>query len=101
MIRRPPRSTLFPYTTLFRSGTVTDVTGAVVPGAKVTATETGTNIPHSAQTNESGNFIFPSLPPGFYSIAIEATGFKKENRPGVELRVDSTVRVDAQLQPGG
>ena len=81
-------------------GTVTDVTGAVVPGAKVTATETGTNIPHSAQTNESGNFIFPSLPPGFYSIAIEATGFKKENRPGVELRVDSTVRVDAQLQPG-
>jgi len=81
-------------------GTVTDATGAVVPSAKVTITETNTNAGHSAQTNESGNFIFPNLPPGMYTVAIEATGFKKETRQGVELRVDSTVRVDAQLQPG-
>src|ERR1700719_1028763 len=69
-------------------GTVTDSTGAVVPNAKVIATETGTGISHTGQTNESGNFTFPSLPPGFYSVAIEASGFKKENRQGVELRVD-------------
>lgn len=81
-------------------GTVTDVTGAVVPAAKVVVTETNTNIPHTGLTNESGNFIFPNLPPGMYSVAIEATGFKKENRQAVELRVDSTVRIDAQLQPG-
>ncbi len=81
-------------------GTVTDPTGAVVPGAKVTAVETNTDISHTAQTNESGNYIFSDLPPGTYSVAIESTGFKKETRPGVEVRVDSTVRVDAQLQPG-
>jgi len=81
-------------------GTVTDVTGAVVPSAKITAVETNTNASHSTQTNESGNFSFPSVPPGTYSISIEATGFKKETRAAIELRVDSTVRVDAQLQPG-
>ena len=81
-------------------GTVTDATGAVVPNAKVIATETNTNVIHSGQTNESGNFIFPNLQPGIYSVAIEATGFKREARPAIELRVDSTVRVDAQLQPG-
>jgi len=81
-------------------GTVTDPTGAVVPNAKVTITETNTNTIHSGQTNESGNFIFPNLAPGIYSVAIEATGFKRETRQAIELRVDSTVRVDAQLQPG-
>src|SRR5581483_6142740 len=81
-------------------GTVTDTTGAVVPNAKVVATETNTSFVHNAQTNESGNYIFPDLPPGIYSVSIEATGFKRESRPKIELRVDSTVRVDAQLQPG-
>ncbi|HWY48775.1 MAG TPA: carboxypeptidase regulatory-like domain-containing protein [Bryobacteraceae bacterium] len=81
-------------------GTATDPTGAVVPNAKVIITETNTNTIHSGQTNESGNFIFPNLAPGIYSVAIEATGFKRETRQAIELRVDSTVRVDAQLQPG-
>src|SRR5579884_1833812 len=81
-------------------GTVTDVTGAVVPGAKVTITETNTSVIHTAETNASGNYIFPNLPPGTYAVSIEAPGFKKETRPNVALQVDSTVRVDAQLQPG-
>src|ERR1051326_4927537 len=81
-------------------GTVTDASGAVVPNAKVTATETNTGVVHTAQTNDSGNYIFPNLPPGTYTVSVEATGFKKETRPDVVLRVDSTVRVDSQLQPG-
>ncbi len=71
-----------------------------MPGAKITIVETNTNISHSAVTNESGNYTFPDLPPGTYSVSVEATGFKKETRPDVEVRVDTTVRVDTQLQPG-
>ncbi len=81
-------------------GTVTDGTGAVVPSAKVTITETQTGVVHSSQTNESGNWIAPNLQPGIYAVAVEANGFKKETRSGVNLLVDTNTRVDVQLQPG-
>src|SRR5580693_5992034 len=70
-------------------GTVTDPSGAVVPNAKVTVTEVNTNVSHSSQTNESGNFQFPDLPPGKYAITVEQTGFKKEARRNVDLLVNS------------
>src|SRR5205823_12856228 len=66
----PPRSTLFPYTTLFRSS------GAVVAGAQVTVTQQSTSVKRSATTNASGNFTVPSLLPASYSVTIEAAGFK-------------------------
>ena len=81
-------------------GTVTDSSGAAVANAKVTITETNTNISHTSQTNESGNYVFPDLPPGTYSVVAELTGFKRESRPGVDLVVNSTERVDLVLQPG-
>jgi hypothetical protein len=81
-------------------GTVTDVTGGVVANAKVTITETQTAVTHTAQTNESGNWIVPNLPPGVYSVAVEVTGFKKETRRAITLLVDTSTRVDVQLQPG-
>src|SRR3954463_7948053 len=81
-------------------GTLTDSSGAVVPGAQVTITETGTGIPHSTQSNASGNFVFPNLPPGNYNVTSEAHGFKKETRTSVRLDVNTTVRVDMTLQPG-
>jgi hypothetical protein len=81
-------------------GTVTDASGAVVPNAKVTITEVNTGISRSGQTNESGNYTFPNLPPGQYSVAVEAAGFKKETRRDIALLVNTTQRVDIQLQPG-
>src|SRR5271163_3724428 len=57
-------------------GTVTDNTGAAVPGATVTILENATGIPHTGTTNESGNYTFPDLPPGSYSVSAEAKGFK-------------------------
>ena len=45
-------------------GTVTDSSGAIVPNAKVTITEVNTGINRSGQTNESGNYTFPDMPPG-------------------------------------
>src|SRR5579864_2595524 len=81
-------------------GTVTDSSGAIVPNAKVTITETNTGISHSAMTNESGNYSFPDLPPGTYDVTVEQSGFKKESRKANDVLVNSTVRVNITLQPG-
>lgn len=81
-------------------GNVTDTSGGVVPNAKVTITETNTNISRSTTTNESGNYSFPDLPPGKYMVAVEQTGFKKETRKDLDLLADSTLRVNVALQPG-
>jgi hypothetical protein len=81
-------------------GTVTDSSGASVANAKVTITETNTGINHTSQTNESGNYVFPDLPPGTYRVIAEQSGFKRESRAGIDLIVNSTERVDLVLQPG-
>ncbi len=81
-------------------GTVTDSSGAAVANVKVTVTETNTEISHTSQTNDSGNYVFPDLPPGTYKVVAELAGFKRESRAGVDLIVNSTERVDLVLQPG-
>src|SRR5690349_2922625 len=81
-------------------GTVTDSSGAAVGNAKVIITETNTGISHTAPTNESGNYVFPDLPPGTYTVTAELTGFKRASRAGIDLIVNTTARVDLVLQPG-
>jgi hypothetical protein len=81
-------------------GTVTDNTGAIVPKAMVTITESATGITHTDITNESGNYTFPDLTPGTYSVMVTSKGFKKEVRAGVDVAVNTTTRVDIALQPG-
>src|SRR5882724_48176 len=81
-------------------GTVTDSSGAAVSNAKVTITETNTGISRTSQTNESGNYIFPDLPPGTYTVTAEQSGFKRASRAGVDVIVNTTGRVDLVLQPG-
>jgi outer membrane receptor protein involved in Fe transport len=66
----------------------------------VTATEVDTGITRSGQSNESGNYTFATLPPGRYAIEIESAGFKKEMRQNIDLIVNTSTRVDVQLQPG-
>src|SRR5712671_2971645 len=75
------------------SGTVADPSGAVVPGAKVTATSNATNTPTTATTSGEGFFALRSLPPGTYKISIEAPNF----RTTVLDRVDVVVAKDADL----
>jgi carboxypeptidase family protein len=81
-------------------GTVTDSSGAGVPGAKVTITEMNTGISRSGDTNESGNYTFPTLEPGRYKVSVEHTGFRTAVKAGLDLLVNSTVRADLVLQPG-
>src|SRR5215475_2374531 len=81
-------------------GTVSDSTGAAMANAKVTITETNTNISRTAQTNESGNYVFPDLPPGTYKVTAEQAGFKRATRADVDVVVNTTLRVDLDLQAG-
>ncbi len=81
-------------------GNVRDETGAGVPGATVTAIEVRTNIARSAVSNETGNYTFTNLVPGVYRVEGELAGFKKFSREGVEVNVNTTVRVDIGLTIG-
>jgi hypothetical protein len=81
-------------------GTITDVSGAAVPDSKVTITEVNTNVSRAGQTNDSGNYTFSNLRPGTYTVVAERQGFKKASRGGVDVVVDTTVRIDLALTPG-
>src|SRR5262245_40862073 len=77
--------------------TVLDSTGAVVPNATVTATETNTGVSRTTNTGEAGNYVFASIPPGTYTVSVELTGFKKAVRSGIDVVVNTTVRTDLTL----
>lgn len=81
-------------------GTISDQSGAVVPGVKVSITETRTNFQRSVDTNEAGNFVFVNLDPGLYKVEAEKQGFNKTLRSGVDLQPNTTARVNFELVPG-
>jgi hypothetical protein len=81
-------------------GTVTDATGAVVPGATVTITEEATGITNVVQTDASGNYIRPLLKPGSYTVSVESEGFKKAIQNGVILVGASRVQASFNLELG-
>src|ERR687887_228669 len=73
------------------SGIVKDATGAVVPGATVSAVHEETGVRQETVTTQAGLFLFPSLPVGPYTIHAELTGFKSVSRPKTMLTVGSDV----------
>ena len=81
-------------------GTVTDSSGAVVTGARVTITDMNTALERTAKSNNSGNYEFANLPQGRYEVVAEHAGFKKAERAGIDVLVNSDVRIDFVLQPG-
>src|SRR5215813_5270804 len=82
------------------TGTVQDATGAVVPGAKVTLTNTLTGVVFTIPSNEAGEYTVPQLPVGTYSVKVEKDGFRPASISGLVLNASQTVRADAKLEVG-
>src|SRR5262249_31604216 len=81
-------------------GTVTDTTGAVIPGVEVKATHIATNFSRPGVTDHSGQYTLKFLPVGEYRLDILAPGFKAFAQTGIVLEVNRSARVDAALQVG-
>ena len=82
------------------SGTITDPSGAVVPGVSVTIVSQGTGLKRSALTDTAGEYRFAGLPTGNYSLRMEKTGFQSQVREGVQLNSAVEVTINSQLALG-
>jgi hypothetical protein len=82
------------------TGTVTDATGAAIPGAAVEAVQQGTNYRYTARANEVGNYTLAQLREGVYTVRITAPGFKEFVATDVRLSALEIRRLDARLEVG-
>ncbi len=81
-------------------GTVTDQTGAAIPGATVTVIDTQRGVNRTLTTDQAGEYNAPNLIPGNYTVRVEAKGFQTINRENVVVDVGQEVRVDLTPRPG-
>ena len=81
-------------------GTVSDGSGALVAGAKVVATNINTGIKRTDTTTATGDYAFPLLDVGQFSVTVEMKGFKTETQKGLELQINQKARVDFKLEVG-
>jgi len=81
-------------------GTVTDPTGAVISGAKLTATNSATGLRYNTTSSSSGTFSFLQLPIGDYSVKAEQTGFKAYQASGIHLDLDQIYNLSVKLALG-
>jgi hypothetical protein len=82
------------------TGTVKDTSGAVIAKVKVTVSSQLTGVTRETATNDSGDYVFPLLPVGVYSVAAEQQGFRVAKRSNIQLSVDQVVRIDLELLAG-
>src|SRR5580692_11352791 len=83
------------------AGFVEDSSGAVVPNAKLTATEKSTGSTYEAVTTSAGSYRFPNLRIGTYDVTVTAAGFKVATLTGVVVQVATTASLDVKLAAGG
>ncbi len=85
------------------TGTVTDSTGAVIPGAIVTVINQETNVSNTATTDTTGSFTVPYLAPGIYTVNVEKNnaGFSRASRTNLTVSTAQTVKVEITMQVGG
>ena len=82
-------------------GTVTDNTGAVIPGAEVSVRNIETGIIRTTETDSVGNFTVPELPIGVYELSVQLAGFQKVVASNIKVEVAGERRVDVTLTPAG
>ena len=81
-------------------GTITDTSGAVLPGSEVVLTRTSTNEQVTTSTTETGDFAFRGVVPEMYQLKASMVGFKSEVRSGLKFEVGRTYRQDFKLDVG-
>src|SRR5438876_4692045 len=79
-------------------GTVSDASGALIPGVMITATNTQTGIIATAISNETGAYQFPALQPGIYKVSADLNGFRTQTYNNVTLGISQQVRLNFTLQ---
>lgn len=82
------------------TGTVRDTSGAVVPGALLTLTNTQTNTSQTSKTGPDGAYFFTSVPVGSYRLIVEQVGFRKYVQEGIVLQVNQAAKQDVALKIG-
>ena len=82
------------------NGTVSDQSGAVLPGVEVTAIQTETGNVRNTVTNETGSYVLPSLPIGPYRLEVALPGFRTYVQTGIVLQVNSNPVINAILEVG-
>src|SRR5206468_4215842 len=82
------------------TGTVSDATGAVIPGASVVATNTETAAKYETISTDTGNYTLSQLPAAVYQMCVELPGFKRYVRQGLTVLVAQTLRIDVALEVG-
>src|SRR5215475_11839719 len=82
------------------SGDVRDQSGAVLPGAEVTATQTDTAVSRTTITNETGYYVLPNLPLGPYRLEASLPGFRTFVQTGIVLQVGSSPAINVVLEVG-
>ncbi len=81
-------------------GRISDPSGAVVAHVKVVATNEATGVARDTQSNDSGDYGFPDLPVGTYTVSFELTGFKKDLRRDIKLDVNQVLTLNMSMQLG-
>lgn len=81
-------------------GRIADPSGAVLSAAKVAAVNDATGVSHDTVSNDTGDYVFPDLPVGTYSLTFDLTGFKKAVRHGIALDVNQVITLNMTMQLG-
>src|ERR1039457_892348 len=81
-------------------GAITDATGAVIPNASVTLTETSTNVSLKTKTSSAGTYAFPNINVGTYNLTVSLPGFETYKSTGNVLEVGSSISIDAKMTVG-
>lgn len=82
------------------AGTVTDRTGAVIPGAQVTLTDAQRGVERRTQSGASGRFVFPDITPGVYDLRVQSEGFDTSDVTGLRVEVGQRAVVNVELEVG-
>jgi len=82
------------------NGSVLDQSGAVLPGATITATEESTGLARATVTSDTGRFVLPAMQPGRYTVRAELSGFQSQNRTGITIVIGQAITLNFSLPIG-